>query len=112
MKKITLIIGGILLLTNILTGLVITSYQSFNVFVTSIVIITTTFLVYLLKCLALKDAFYISLTTIFSIIGLTAFSLGIFTPQRFVNNWYLIVIFLLMAFEGITLLIVNQISKK
>lgn len=111
MKNITLITGLILLLTNILIGLVLSAYQPFNIVVSSIVIIATTALIYSMRCMTLKDAFYISLTGIFGIVGIIAFVLGLFAPQRFADNWYLIVIFLLIAFEAIMLLIAHKTSK-
>lgn len=111
MKNITLITGAILLVTNILIGMVLTAYQPFNVVITSIVVAATTALIYSLRCMTLKDAFYISLTGIFSFIGIIAFVLGLFAPQQFSNNWYLIVIFLLIAIEAILLLIANKTSK-
>jgi hypothetical protein len=37
--------------------------------------------------------------------------LGLFAPQRYENNWYLIAIILIVAIEAILLTITNIISK-
>lgn len=84
----------------------------FNVGVNSAVIVVTMALLYILKVIKMKDAFVISQSFLSLFLGLVEFILGCFAPQRFDDNWYLVVIILLIAFEGILLLMTNLMSNK
>jgi hypothetical protein len=112
MKNITLIIGIILFLANLLFGSILSVYPTFNMGLNCGVIAATTALLYVLRCITLKDGFYISLSMLFGIFGFIEFILGLFAPQRYENNWYLIAIILIVAIETIILTITNIISKK
>lgn len=103
MKKGILIIGCIIMIANILLGAIITSYSVFNVCVTSIVIAVTTALLIGIASSKLKDAFKISLNFLFAFFGLIEFVLGIFAPEQYKNNWYLIAIICLIIIESIFL---------
>ena len=112
MKIITLIIGIILLVVNLLFGAIVSSYPSFNMWLNCGVIVETTALLYLLRAITLKDSFYISLYMLFGILGFIAFILGLYAPQKFADNWFLITIILIMAFEAIVLSVTHIVSKK
>lgn len=112
MKKFILISGIILLVANLLFGLILTSYPMFNVGLNSVVILGTCALLYALQVITMKDAFAILLSFLFSLLGLIEFILGCFAPDQFENNWYLLVVIALLAFEGIFLLITNLMSNK
>jgi len=112
MKNITLIIGIILLIANILFGLIISSYQPFNMWLNSGVIVAVTALLFAVGRITLKDAFKISLTFLFGFLGFIEFVLGLFAPQKFADNWYLIVIILFVIFKAIVLITTNIVSKK
>ena len=111
MRNITLIAGAILLVSNLLFGSILNIYSVFNMWLNSGVIVATTVLLYILKSIQLKDGYYISLSMLFSILGLIAFVLGFFAPQRYIDNWYLVIIILIVAIEGIILTITHIISK-
>ena len=111
MKKGLLIFGIILLISNILIGLIVSSYETFNVCLTSVVIIATTLLLGWLSSSNLKDAFKISLTVLFSFLGLVEFVLGLIAPSQFENNWYLVVIIVLIIIESL-FLISSKITSK
>ena len=111
MKNITLIIGIILLVANLLFGSILSVYPTFNMWLNCGVIAATTALLYILKSIQLKDGFYISLSMLFGIFGFVAFILGLFAPQRYTDNWYLIAIILIGVFEAILLTITHIISK-
>ena len=111
MKNITLIIGIILLIVNLLFGAILSIYPSFNMWLNCGIIAVTTLLLYTLRCITLKDGYYIALFMLFGIAGFIAFILGLLAPQQFENNWYLIIIVLIVAMEGILLAITNKISK-
>lgn len=111
MKNVTLISGVILLIVNLLLGLVISAYDSFNVGVNCCVIALTTVLVYSLKVIRLKDAFVASFTILFFLMGLVEFVLGLFAGSKLEDNWWLALIIISMAFELIALLIATTVSK-
>lgn len=111
MKKGLLIFGIILLISNILIGLIVSSYETFNVCLTSVVIIATTLLLGWLSSSNLKDAFKISLTVLFSFLGLVEFVLGLVAPSQFEDNWYLVVIIVLIIIESLFLISSSLASK-
>ncbi|MDR1116124.1 MAG: hypothetical protein LBL33_08285 [Tannerella sp.] len=112
MKNITLITGIILLVANLLFGSILTDYPIFNMCLNCGVIIATTVLLYLLKTIQLKDGYYISLFMLFGLFGFIEFILGLFAPQRYTDNGYLIAVILIVAFEAIVLAITHTVSKK
>lgn len=112
MKKLIIVSSIILLVVNMLFGLMLTKYTLFNVGVNSAVIVVTMAFLYILQVIKTKDAFAISLSFLFLFLGLVELILGCFAPQRFDDNWYLIIVILLIAFEGILLLITNLMSDK
>lgn len=100
------------MIANILLGAIITSYSVFNVCVTSIIIAVTTALLIGITSSELKDAFKISLNFLFAFFGLIEFVLGIFAPEQYKNNWYLIAIICLIIIESTIYTISNIASKK
>lgn len=111
MKNITLIVGIILLVFNLLFGSILSIYLFFNVWLNCGVIAATAILIYMLDIITLKDGFRISLSMLFGIFGFVAFILGLFSPQQYTDNWYLISIILIVVFEAILLTITHIISK-
>lgn len=111
MKKGLLIFGIILLISNILIGLIVSSYETFNVCLTSVVIVATTLLLGWLSSSNLKDAFKISLTVLFSFLGLVEFVLGLVAPSQFEDNWYLVVIIVLIIIESLFVISSSMASK-
>ena len=111
MKNLTLTVGLIFFVANLLFGLILTAYPTFNVCLNSVVILATTGLLYAMRRIGLRDAFYISLSMIFCFLGFVEFVLGLFAPDRFQNNWYLIVVILLLVFEAVLLTVTHRISK-
>jgi hypothetical protein len=106
-----LITGIILLIANLLFGSILSVYPAFNMWLNCGVIAATTALIYMLRQITMKDGFYVSLSILFGIFGFMEFILGLFAPQRYENNWYLIAIILIVALEAILLTITNIISK-
>lgn len=110
MKQIIIVI--ILLVANLLFGLILPSYEVFNLFVSSLVIVATTALLFCLNVIILKDGFKISLHVLFSILGAIEFVLSLFSSKTFENNWFLLSIVLSLAVQSIILLITNKVSTK
>ena len=112
MKKLIIIIAAILLAVNLLAGLLLSTYEPFNICFTSIVIIATTILICLLDTIRLKTAFAISLSGLFLVGGLAGFILGCISPSQIQDNGCIIAAALGLAVEIAILLICNFTSKR
>ena len=112
MKRIILLSGFVLLLMNVLFGLILSSFGWFNVLISSIVIVITTLLLYLITIIQLKNAYRISFCLLFVVAGVLEYFLALFAPAKFKDNWWLVIVVLLMALETILLIVTNTISKK
>lgn len=112
MKYITIIITAIILTINILAGLVLSDYKQFNVAFTSVIIVITGLLVYIIQSIQIKKAFAISLAFFFSFMGFIAYILGLLSPEGLKDNGYAVVSLAIIAIEIIVLLICSITSKK
>lgn len=112
MKRIIILSSAVLLVANLLLGLILSFYGGYNVAISSFVIIGTGILLYLIHTINLKDAYKVSLTLLFAIAGCLEFLLSLLSPNRLTDNWWLIIVILLMAFEAIMLIVTNTISKR
>lgn len=110
MKKATLLISLLILTLNVVLGLVLSAYTPFKVCYTSAVVLVTTVLIYLLKTVCMKDAFVISLSFLFSIIGFVEFIMGCLSPESLIDNGYFVATLILLAIEVSLLLICNITS--
>lgn len=111
MKKSVIVVTIVLLAVNLLAGLLLSGFESFNIVFTSIVIALTGGLVYLLRLVPMKDAFVVSLSFLFILLGLVEYILGILSPDRFEDNGFLLGTVFLLAIEGILLTICSITSK-
>jgi hypothetical protein len=100
MKNLTLVIGGIILVLNVLIGLIFSFYKPFNVGLNSAVIIINTLMIYSLGIVQIKDGFRISLSFLFLLAVIIEFILALFVHDSWENNF---------ALTGLILLIVAQI---
>ena len=112
MKKAILITSAILLALNLIFGLVLSSYDWFNVAVSSGIIILTVSLCLLADRAVIKDGFNVSLLILFSIIGLIQYILAVFMPSAFTDNWIFIAIIVLFGIEAIMLTGASIVSDK
>lgn len=112
MKQLVILIGVILFVANLMLGMIISSYDAFNLFVSSLVIAFTTALLFYLNIVRLKDGFKIPLYVLFSVLGCIEFILSVFSPKTFEDNWFLLVIILSLTIECVILLITHKISIK
>ena len=111
MKNITLIIGGILLLVNIIIGMLIIAYPMFNLCFTSAIITVTTLLLYALCMVNLKDGFIIGLSFLFSLLGLVELILGALSSASIQNNGCVIATIILITIQVLILVICSIVSK-
>ena len=110
MKSTSLIIGGILLVLNLLICMVISSYETFHVVVNSGVIIVNTVLLLVLGTLNVKDGFRYSLNLLFPIFALIEFFIICFSRSGVENNWGLVVVLLFLVLQVILLLGAKKMS--
>jgi hypothetical protein len=111
MKNSFLIIGVILLLANIAIGLIVSSYNTFNVCMSSAVIIATTLLLWGMARSKMKNGFKIGLSFLFAFLGLMEFVLAILSPEQYKDNWYLIAIIFLIIIESVFVVFSRLTSK-
>ena len=111
MKNLTLIIGCVALVLNLLFGFLLSAFEPFNVGFTSIVIVLTTLLIWLLRVVPMKDGFVIGLGFLFLLLGIVEYVLGSVSRPEFTDNGVVITAIILVAFEAVTLLICSSISK-
>lgn len=112
-NKTILCLGGIYAILNLLIGLIISSHDGFNLSITTTIIIITTVLLMIVNGgWRLKDGYKVSLDFIIPTIGLIQYFFALFMPNSLKDNWYLIVIIILWAFETILFISVKTISNK
>lgn len=111
MKKTIFYIGISVLLLNIIAGVMLSVYLSFNVIINSVVIAVTTVMIWLLSLTRQKTSFSIALTFLFIVVGLIQIVFGCLSPAQFHDNWMLLVVLALWVIDVILFIIVNTISK-
>jgi FtsH-binding integral membrane protein len=78
----------------------------------SLVIVGTGILLYLTDTINLKDGYKVSMSILFAVVGCLEFVLSLIAPNRFTDNWWLIIVIMIMAFEAIMLIVTNTVSNK
>ena len=111
MKNLTLIIGGIILLLNLVIGMIFSAYKPFNIGLNSAVIVMNTLMLYSLGVAQIKDGFKISLSFLFLIAAAIEFILALFVPETLENNVALTMLILLFAGQVILYAIAYFVSK-
>lgn len=112
MKRLIILTTIILLVVNGLMGLILTAYQSTNVYLNSAVILLTGIVLFGVSSTNLKDAFKISLTSLFAVVGGIEYILGFFAPTEWSNNWFAILLIVVLAIEIIFVLLTNFVTNK
>ena len=111
MKNLTLVIGGIVFLLNLVIGLIFSSYKPFNIGLNSGIIIVNTLMLYSLGTVHIKDGFKISLSFLFLIAAAIEFILALFTPASWDNNVILIMLLFLLVGQ-IILYVISFFTSK
>lgn len=112
MKQAILTLGIIFLLTNTAFGLVLDSYDTFNVVFSSGAIVVTTIILLLTNYIKMNDAFKVSLYLINAVCGLIEYIIGLVVERDMHNNWYYVVLIMILAFQSVLLTATNITSKK
>jgi hypothetical protein len=112
MKRLITLTTIILLVVNGAFGIIISAYQLTNVYLNSAVILFGGIVLWIVSSISLKDAFKYSLTLIFGLIAVVEYILGFFAPSELSNNWFAILMIVILAIESIILLLTNFITNK
>lgn len=112
MKRLIILITIILLVVNGLLGLILTAYQSTNIYLNCAVILLNGIALWMVLSTNLKDAFKISLTSLFAVVGGIEYILGFFAPNEWNNNWFAILVIAVLAIEIIFVLLTNLVTNK
>lgn len=112
MKRLIILTTIILLVVNGLFGLILTAYQPTNIYLNGAVILLGGIVLWVVSSTQLKDAFKISLTSLFAIIAGVEYILGFFAPTEWSNNWFAILVMAVLAIEIIFVLLTNFITNK
>ena len=112
MKRLIILTTIILLVVNGLLGLILTAYQSTNVYLNSAVILLSGIVLWVVSSTHLKDAFKVSLTSLFVAIGGIEYILGFFAPNEWSNNWFAIIVIVILAIEILFVLLTNFVTNK
>lgn len=111
MKKTILFSTIAVLVVNILAGLLLSGYHTFNIVATSVVVVLTAALMFITECITMKDAFRVSLPFTFAILGVIMFLLMLFSKHQLQDNWRIIVSLVILLIEVVILFVTNIISQ-
>ena len=111
MRKIILIIGGVLLLINSLSGLIISIYPLFNWLLVDVVLLFNTILIYWISNSTIKDGFKISLLYLLPIAGFITLLLALYSPYKFINNYCFLGILIIAGIEAMLVFICKSIKS-
>ena len=112
MKRLIILTTIILLVVNGLLGLILTAYHSTNIYLNTVVILLSGIVLWIITSMKLKDAFKVSLISLFTIVGTIEYILGFFAPTEWSNNWFTIFMIVVLAIEIIIVLSTNYVTNK
>ena len=112
MVKTSVLITTIIVIANTLAGMILSGYTTFHMVISNVNIISSGLLLtYVFRSntmLPLK----IGATSYLILSGFIRFLVALFSPDRFQDNYALVILIILFALELICLVIVNTIEKK
>lgn len=114
MNKTIITLGSILAVVNLLIGLIVSAFGWINIVISTAIIVATTLLLLAISngYISLKDGFKVSLGFLIPAFGLIEYLFAVFMPNKFVDNWCLIVVILLCAMEAGLLITAHSVSTK
>lgn len=112
MKQIIITLCIIFLLANLAFGLVLDSFESFNILMSSGVILFTSGILLATEFIKMKDAFKISLHLINCFCGLVEYIIALVAKQDMQNNWFYVALIIIVAFQLVLITATNVTSKK
>ena len=112
MKKTIILTGLMLIILNLLLGLLLSFYGWINVTASSLVVVVVVALLLVVNEVTLKDGFKAALTILFALAGLLQYIIACFMPNRWEDNWGLIVIVILVVLQAFLLMACHIVSCK
>lgn len=112
MKKTVIIIGVVLLLLNTIIGGLSSSYQDFNVELVDVSILLTVVLLYNVVESQIADGFRIGLSVLFSTTGFIRVLLALSSHQDIKDNWSILLLLVILAFELICFVVSKFLDNK
>lgn len=112
MKQIIITLGIIFLLANISFGLVLDSFETFNLLISSGVIVFITAILLSVEFIRMKGGFKIPLYVINSICGIIEYIIALAAKDDISNNWFYVALIVIVAFQLVLLTATNVTSKK
>lgn len=111
MKNLFLIAGFLLIALNTAIGLLLSVYSSFNFLLVDFSLLTTTLIIYFFSNSNLAAGFKIGLTLLFSILGLMKVVCGVFAPQIYTDNLFLVFLLLIFTIEVLAFIAAFAMKK-
>ena len=107
----SLIIGGVLFLLNIVFGVLLSGYQTFNCVLNCGVIVLFVVMQYMVSAITLKDAYRISFNCLFPVFSIVEYICGLFSKESLADNLSIVIILLIVVLQIVLLTAVNYVSK-
>lgn len=111
MKRVILIVAGLMILMNIVLSLVIEAYSSMAMLQGCAVVVISVGILMLVQWLKLSDAYRYSLNTLFSIATIGEWITAFFAPNELTNSWFVIVALVNLILEVLFLVASNSITN-
>lgn len=108
MKTKIIAVSGILIAMNLLIGLLLSAYSGFNLLFSTVVLLVSAALVYLVHSIRVSDAIKVSFTLLFTLSGLIKYILSLVSPDHLVDNWGVIACIVITAFEVMLLVVYRK----
>lgn len=112
MKQIIITLGAIFLLANLVFGLVLDSFDMFNVLLSCGTIVFTTAVLMSVELIKIKDGFRVPLYVINSFCGIVEYIIALIAKNDMSNNWFYVVLIIAIAFQLVLLSAANITSKQ
>ena len=112
MKRLIILTTVILLFVNGLFGFILAAYHPTNAYLNTAVILLSGIVLWILSSTHLKDAFKVSLTSLFAAVGVIEYILGFCAPTEWSDNWFAILVIAVLAIEIIIVLMTNYVTNK
>ena len=111
MKNLSIIVGSIAFLFNVILGLMTSGYETFNCVLNSGIIVVSVLLLCAASSHKLRDGFKISLGCLFPVFFIAEIICGCLASNQIKDNLSLIIILLLVIVQVVMLVLANYSSK-
>lgn len=111
MKKVILIVAGLMVLVNVILSMVVEAYSSMAMLQGCVVVGISAVILMLVQCMKLSDAYSYSLNTLFTIIAIGEWITAFFAPNELTNNLFVVVALIILAIEVLLLVASRSITN-